>query len=103
MTLENAKKALDQAQSSTQGITLQFSSLKEAKSFRSCCYNVRSKDRKLNTKLYGIDAPQANSSPWDTLLLELDEKTNKLAISPATTQLFSIQAIDNETGEEVEL
>ncbi len=101
MSLDNARKALDQAQASVKGITLQFGSPKEAKSFRSCCYNVRVKDRASNTKQYGFDSPQANRSPWDDLLIELEAST--LRIFSSTAQLSNIKVKDIDTGEELEL
>ena len=101
MSLDNARKLLDAALASEEGVTVKFPDLTTAKAVRNCCYTVRKRDRAANTKQFPGVAAYANKSEWDGLAFKLDEVALTLAVVPEIVQWQAMEIINNATGEKI--
>lgn len=82
-----AREFMTTALRSEYGHEITFNTPDEAKSFRMACYGVRSRDRKMQDKVYAGDPTYITTCKWDALRIDLDGsrlRAFKIDLNPET-------------------
>ena len=110
--LSDAVRVMDRALEE-KGLALEFESKREASQFRQRCYSARCRDWDQARKSYEPGDPGYGTSPYDVLVMMIDQPGNKRGDKDALWVLKIMDATDLPpgaisirslaTGEEVEI